>query len=237
MNKTLYFFLLLGGLFTIFYCTELGPVGDKPAQVRMIPVVADTCWIEQGIDAVPEGDAIRLEWIPSEEEYVASYRVYRSTLREGPYETAGISAAGDSAFVDSGVVPNMRYYYYVQALSEDGISSDPSDTVDYRLLEKAVGLIPGGVIAGFGGLFSWEDPNNEAYYIIRVEESGTGNRIWIGRKNSGYTGGREEAEFNFDGNAAQPILQNGLEYRWRVDVGSAQENCGSESQWTIFKIQ
>lgn len=238
MLRWLSFFLLFGLIFTIFNCTKRATTGGiKPSPVVLIPGTADTCFAEKGLDAVPERDAIRIEWIPSAEDEVTGYELYRSSKKEGLYSLIARLVVSDSFFVDAGVSLYQRYYYYMEAVTDEGLKSDPSDTLDYKLIKKAIGLEPSGV-ADSKPLFSWENPDPYAApcYIIRLVEVASGEYIWLHVVPSNYSE-RENVVFNIDGSAVLDSLVRGADYQWRVDIRGPENNCGSESNWVTFRVQ
>jgi hypothetical protein len=240
MLRQLYFFLLFGAIFTILSCDKsVNSEGIRPSAVIMIPGVPDTSRIERGIDADSETDAIQIEWRPSPEEFVDEYDLFRSNVKKGPYSLAATVSVPDSGYLDRAVALYTRYYYFVVAVTDEGLQSPPSDTLDYKLLGKAAGLLPAGEVTGYRPVFSWEDPNipTQANYLIRLKKSLTDSLIWLSVVPSSYSGTREEAEYNWDGLALEDSLSAGQEYIWRVDILSSEESSGSESQWVTLRIQ
>ena len=240
MLRWLSFFLLFGLIFTIFNCTKRATTGGiKPSPVVLIPGTADTCFAKKGLGPVPDRDAIRVEWIPSSEDEVTGYELYRSPNKEGPYSLIARLVVTDSFFVDPGVSLYQRYYYYIEAVTDEGLKSDPSDTLDYRLIEKATGLDPVGEISNPRPMFSWKNPDRHAApcYIIRLVEVASRKYIWLHVVPSSYSGERESVLFNRDGSAVLDSLARGVSYQWRVDIRGSEDNCGSESNWVTFKVQ
>ncbi len=236
--KRLSFFLLLVVTFFIFSCnTGTGPGGRKPAAVILIPTASDTAGVESGIDAVPAGNVIRVEWRQHPDELVTAFRVYRSQEEEN-FTLAATVTAPDTAWEDAGVQPYQRYYYYAQALTADGIGSDPSDTLSYQLLYKADHLQVGGGDTSRPE-FSWEDPNQPqaGFYCIRVVDESSQEPVWICMVQSTYSGGREKIQYNSNGTARQADLTSEKDYRWRIDVVGSEAYSGSESLWQSFTVQ
>lgn len=244
MRKCVYFFLLFGLIFTIFNCTkQVNTVDRQPSSVFLIPGVDDTCRVERGIDAVPEGNVIRIEWIPSSEEEVTGYEIYRGVDdKTGPYNLiAGLTVltVTDSFFVDGPVSLNKRYYYYILAVTYDDDKSAPSDTLDYQLIQKAANLLPRGETNDSRPDFSWEDPNSppKAYYVVRLVEVASGDIIWISLVPSSYNPNRETVLFNGDGTATADSLFSSIDYQWRVDIRGSEDHSGSESNWVALRLQ
>lgn len=242
MYKWIYFFLLFGLIFTIFNCTkQTNEVAVKPTAVVLIPSVSDTCRVERGIDAVPESDAIRIEWIPSPEDEVAGYEIYRSIeQRIGPYDMiAGprVLTESDSFFVDDLLQVDKRHYYYILASTHDGDKSAPSDTLDYMLIQKAIDLTPRVEVVNTKPDFSWKDPNTEYSYIIRLMDVAADEYVWISSPILSTYNPTEIVPFNVDSSSTVDSLVTGVEYIWRVDVVSSKAHCGSESEWVPFRVR
>jgi hypothetical protein len=239
MRNCFVFSLLFGLIFTIFHCTEEITVESfQPSPVVLIPGVADTCRVEKGMDAIPEADAIRLEWIPSSEEEVSGYAIYRGDEEGNSYNLVTVQSVPDSSFEDESVSLDTRYHYYVRAVTDEGTTSVPSDTLNYMLIEKAIRLMPMGTTDSPRPDFSWEDPNTppKAYYVVRLVEVASGHIVWISMVPSSYSN-RETAPFNADGTASTDSLVTGVAYQWRVDVVGSEDCSGSESSWVTFTVE
>jgi len=240
MNKSIYFFLLLVLIFTIFNCNKnINTGGRLPSAVHLIPSSGDTSLIERGIDAVPESDGIRLEWISSSEDGIAGYEIFRGLERDGTYKKiAGVEVltALDSVFIDEDVSLFQRYYYFIKTVDREGRRSISSDTLDYKLIRKAVNLLPKGEINNSRPDFSWEDPNQEGKYVIRVVDVESDSVISIVTIFSSYNPPREEVSFGNVMSGHDSLLVQ-KDYKWRVDVVGSEQNSGSESGWVIFKVK
>ena len=235
MSRCICFCLLFGLIFAIINCVK--QTGNLPFPVVFVGGVADTCRVEEGIDAVPESDAIRLEWIPNSTDYIEYYGLYRSIDRSQGYNLISEVAAGSDSYIDDDVLLHRRYYYYIVAVSDDGLWSEASDTLSYQLIHKPVGLDPNGVTSEGTPNFSWRDPNNAAAYVVRLKDEASGDYIWIREVPSSYSGDRESVLFNDDGRATIQTLLPSTDYRWRVDVIGPEEASGSESQWIGIRVQ
>lgn len=239
MRNGSYFFLLLGLIFAIFSCTkQVNTIKNRPLPVMLVPGVQDTSEIEKGIDAIPEGDKIRIEWKASPEIEVRDYRIYRSVEREKSYLFISELSIPDTTFEDEAIV-GQRYYYYIQAVTDENIESFPSDTLDYKLIHKAVNITPKGTTIYPQPELSWKDPNipTEAYYVIRFVKATSGEIMWISVVPSSYSGDREGVIFNSDGFASIDFLQPGIDYQWRVDIIGSESHSGSESGWLPIRLQ
>lgn len=200
---------------------------------------------ETGIDAIPEADAIRIEWIVGQEADLDGYEVYRR-LREDPRDTLVAelpleAPAGDTAFwVDTAVSIGRRYYYRVRAVDEAGNQSPFSEAADYQLLAKLVPRTPRGQIAESvpNFVFLWgDDPLGITHFVVKVTDS-AGHYLWISDPDQGMVvgyGSPGTRSYNADGRALQAELGPGT-YLWRVDAVGAEERTGSESAWTPFTV-
>jgi fibronectin type 3 domain-containing protein len=223
--------LLLSMIFTIFNCVEKTAKSEiEPPPVIFIQGLPDTSHIERGIDAVPEENAIHLEWNRSSDENVTHYEIYRGEQREGLYYLIANITDPDTSYLDRNISVSQRYFYYIYAVNDYGIKSPPSDTLDYQLLEKAILKRPiSGDTTGTQPIFQWEDPNNEAWYILRLQEVNSDQYILITLVQSTYSP-VEELTYN-------DALLPRVSYQWRIDVASSISNCGSESQWSVFTVR
>lgn len=230
MLRYSFFLLILILNFTILTCDKSVSTGGlKPSSVVLVTKTADTSIKEKGIDAVPEGDIIRVEWFENNEETVDKYKVYRSQERDKAYSLVSVTA--DTVFEDFEVAVYTQYYYYILAETDEGVTSEPSDTAYYTLLEKAQLLAPDSTVNTAKPTFVWHDPNDPSYdpYIIRVVNSDSDKIVWISEIKSSYSE-QEKIIFNTDTQAAVSQLSPEVNYKWRIDiVGSA--GSGSESSW------
>ncbi len=242
-------------------CSDPGEdVRIAPDKVRMVlrTAGADTTQEEAGIDAVQaEGtvNAIQLMWYQNpESSQLQYYRIYRSEdelglrnytlLASKALRQPGIA---DTIYIDTqDLRQNVRYYYYVTAVDKNGAESENSDTLSYRLLEKASNLSLNGNstvitkpdlrfewIINFG---IWPDK-----YIMRIE-----NLIaedfhpvrFVKIIDATYV---SPERYTLSGDYLKQLLPDG-KYRWRVDcVGGEdvqhQYFSGSESDWYIFTVE
>lgn len=236
------FFLLLGVFFIILNCKkQLINDADTPEKVVFLPAVSDTCRVERGIDTIPEGDAIYLQWIPSDEDMVLGYEIYRSNARGGSYQLITdpyLLVRSDSVFIDDGITIDQRYYYYILAVNDEDVRSDPSDTLDYQVIDKAVQLhLKDGEVPS-RPVFQWKDPIDggaSPYYVIRLMDVAADHYVWIAKVDPRFDE-FQEVGYNADGSATMDSLETGGIYDWRIDIAGSQSNCGSESQWIRFQL-
>jgi hypothetical protein len=239
MSRSAAFLLLFVLIFINFNCKSgSGPSKTRPASVRLIAGAADTSRVERGMDAVPEGDAIRIEWTDNGDERTEGYEVNRSINGQGPFSTVVTLLDPDQRFYEDAVSVNVRYYYTVTAIDGEGGRSDPSDTLSYRLIEKAQDLQP-RESCGDVPQFSWRDDNRPTAndYIVRVRDKTDGTIVWLSTVRSAFSGGEESVLYNADGQAAVSRLNSGRVYEWRVDIIGNESRSGSESPWISVTIQ
>lgn len=237
MKPAARFFLLLTLIFINFNCNKkANPTKEQPGPVTLISGVDDTCRVEKGIDAIPDGDLIRIEWTAGDESTVF-YEVFRGTASSGTFNKMVTLEIPVQFFEDQVPVPGIRYYYFIRALNDEGVESDPSDTLSYRLIQKADGLNPVGP-CGSRPVFRWLDSNHANYYIIRLEKIDSGNIVWLSMFQSPNFGDEQQfISYNADRRATQDSLSSGIQYRWRIDIVGNEKNSGSESSWTPIQIQ
>jgi hypothetical protein len=233
--KLTHFCLIFSLIFATLTCSKtITQSGTKPPKVVLIPAVSDTSRVEKGIDAVPEKNAIRIEWIPCQDETVVKYEIYRkSDAPEAKFVQIGEATEADSFYVDD-VQTGVRYFYTVTAVNDEDLRSESGDTLSYLLLQKAVNLQPKGEIANSKPVFTWNDPNQAQEYIIRVVDNLTNQPVWISVVPTNYELNHSVA-FNADQKAVSGLLSGSL-YRWRIDV-RGQNYSGSESVWVSLKIR
>jgi len=246
-HLTIYTFILI----LLFSCSPTDSnQGDPPARVRMVlrSADSDTLAAERGTDAHASAtNDIQIMWYShSGGKELKRFKIYRSEEPDGSRKYVKIAEADilnsqnqDTVFVDQEVELQKPYYYYVTAENQDGLESEPSDTVWYRLIQKPELLAPlsGAVIRADSVVFEWSYPALEPnYYILRIE------RYWdetyhplvsVHKVQSNYVG---QMEVTLKEKWIQDAQSNEV-YRWRVDaVGSDPLHEGSESAWRLFNI-
>jgi hypothetical protein len=231
------FFLILCASFVILSCSKTNKA-DRigPTSPVIIPQTADISSVERGIDAVPEGDWIQVEWTHLEKESIRSYQVYRDNPPDSLFRF--IAETTDSVFIDKVDTIGARYSYFVKAVNHDGIPSNPSDTVRYRLIAKPVACSPANANVNVKPRFNWHDPNEppEANYIVRVVQQPSWKTIWITEVTSNYEY-LQTVVYNQDGLARDSLLVSGKDYLWRVDIRGTENNSGSESPWMTLHAE
>lgn len=230
--KRIFIFVCLFAFVTLLiFCqkqtNEAKELLDPPV---LLASPADTLVEERGIDAIPESDAIRVEWL--REDRFAGYSLFRRSDEEEDFALLKKIAGQDSFYVDREVELNKRYYYYLLGKDEKNLWSEPSDTVDYMLLPKAYNL---SVSLQEQITFLWHVVDiTPAFYILKLFDDLLDQAIWVSTVPSDYEGLEETATYNWDGRAVLPNLQSGRKYRWRIDIVGPAVNSGSESRWHKF---
>ncbi len=206
--------------------THSGTVVPPP---RFVPAAADTSAIEYGIDAVPEADAIFLQWYKHSS--YDGFRLFRRAQDETTFTLIAALSPTDTTYLDP-VAINTRYFYYLQACDEDDNWSEPSDTVNYMLLPKSTAL---NVVFATPLEFSWKMKGiNPPQFIVRLYDDSADEMVWLSKVASSYQGGEEKIRYNWDNKAKLDPLVVGKRYRWRVDCLDHTPFTGSESNWHRF---
>lgn len=213
-------------------CEENGTSPEPElARPRFVSAAPDSAELEAGIDAVPEEEAIFLQW--RRETSLAGFELNRR--REGERDFVRLTAltAADSSYLDR-TPAGVRCFYYLRGVDDGGRYSAPSDTADYLLLPKATALM---ITAGDTMRFSWAMTGmRPSAYLIRLEAEESGTVVWICSVEPNFTTTRESARWNQNRRARQECLSRGVKYRWRIDCVGASPHSGSESAWQRFTL-
>jgi hypothetical protein len=136
---------------------HLGDLGDSPVDYngQMITLDEDN----NGIDADPDGDWIKVSWqhfLDTDLDYVKIFRFDENEQLPVLVDSIG---PGNEYFMDSGssLSAYVRYSYYIEVVDNAGNSS-VSDTVSYALLSKQLLVSPAnGSYADANNItFSWQ---------------------------------------------------------------------------------
>lgn len=235
-NAQPHFFLLLFVIFFSILSCKLnspGPAGQKPHSPIIVPKSDESSFVETGIDAIPEMDAIFFEWYHARDK-IQAWSIYKKKGELGNFKFLTKVSNVDTSFVDQNVSVGYRYWYYVTAIGLNGQESLPSDTVNYKLLNKANSL---GNTLETHPIFEWNYSGiAPVFYIFRLCQNPQCKLIWITILRPGYQGQRETVYFNFDGLAVEKSLEKNRTYAWRIDEVGAEANSGSESHWKVFTV-
>jgi hypothetical protein len=203
-------------------------------RVAFVPASADTAVTECGIDAVPQADAIQLQW--QLQSGLSEYRLYRKAAHEARFALLVVLNEPESYYTDSeNILLNTRYFYYLIAANREGRVTQPSDTVDYMLLPKPINLAQAWKADTL--LFHWQPAPQSLpdYYLLKLFDDATLRLIWLALVPS-YQAVEEKVIYNRDGQARLTRLETGRAYRWRVDAVGSESRSGSESQWQKFTM-
>lgn len=225
-------FLFCAILFS--YCKKNA---ENPAPVLEAPVILssppDTLLTERGIDAIPDKDAIQIQW--ELDPIFHGYKLYKKSQEEESFSLLAELGPSDSIFIDTKhIVLNVRYFYFVTGMDENGAWSEPSDTVNYMLIAKAFNLL---VSLKEHILFHWQfyDYSPETY-ILKLFDAQDETPVWLSEIMPSYETLEEQAVYNWDGKARIRQLVPGKSYKWRIDIRGPNLNCGSESHWQKFVL-
>ncbi|MBN2600419.1 MAG: hypothetical protein JXR87_00345, partial [Candidatus Marinimicrobia bacterium] len=192
-----------------------------------------------------------LEWHPNLEDDISGYKLYKAEATiDNKYILAvdinAFSLSGaDTFFVDDSVKFNVNYYYYLKAYDQAGNKSNPSDTIQYSIINKVEPLNPSGTLNTQPAVFGWYDYSSAASeYIIYLQTFSPRDDIWISRfSKPNYGDFSQSISFNFDGSSESANLITGQTYRWCirsiafVDPYTNIDISGSISNWAYFTIQ
>ncbi|MCK4641573.1 MAG: hypothetical protein KAU06_09545 [Candidatus Marinimicrobia bacterium] len=252
MRNRIFYFFIMPVFLMIFVsrCGESIEDPDPPTAPVWVEKSAPTDTIESGIRPYNDGNGILLEWHPNLEEDISGYKLYRTgeDIENKFALIADINAfkisGADTFFIDDLVQLNTDYFYYLKAYDQAENKSEPSDTIRYRLIEKAEPLKPLGTINNYTPEFEWYDFTNVTYeYIIRVESFLSQEVIWISRiRRTNYTDFLQKIFYNSDGSAVLNSLESGVTYQWCIKSISLVDNRnfdigGSISIWGYFTIE
>lgn len=223
-------FLVLG---VLFCGKEVNGPDSGPPPPKLWPTPSDTAIVEKGADAIPETDAIQLDWTLEDDKDVEHILLFRRAEDEKQFSVLRRLDRKDSTWVDSDNIKlHVRYYYYLRAVDRDDRQGSPSDTVDYMLLDKAYNL---SATSETKPLFRWQIRDYHFHeYVIKVFDASTGDKVWFATVASDYADLDEEVSYNSDSSAKYSNLRLGQQYIWRVDIIGAARNSGSESLWQPF---
>lgn len=218
-----------------------------PARVLLVERTTDTSAIEHGIDAEynhnqPETNSIFIEWHPNQEKILSGYYVYRSESFDKNYVAVGKITRDygiiDTTYEDNNVSLHQRYYYFVKAFDEFDQSSEPSDTVNYKLVENPILSSPN---IGYNGnnspVFIWDFKSVPRSFIFRLlkKEGEVFNpliteEIWLDVE---Y---KTHQEWSLGKISSYTTLPAG-NYKWRIDVVGSEDFHGAESDWLDFTVK
>ncbi len=210
-----------------------------PTTPQFVPRTDDTVLVEQGIDAVPEGDFIRVVWQAVNDEDLAGYRLYRqredstflppALIADRTLQDLAGLAIPFYLDTDTLLAPDPLtgishgYYYWVSAYDQSGNESLLSTPTYYQLMPKANLSSP--VAQGDSLLLSWSYSLASIFqvdmFVVRLDSlTGSGwIPFWL----------QQHALFD-PLQVVCPISLAAGNYLYQVDVvGSSADPSGSEA--------
>ena len=205
MRKKYIFLIIIACIaLLIISCAQESDEEDtsSPASPQIISKSVEWAQIETGIDAVPEGNWIYMEWHANQEEDLEGYQIWRRgeddtvdtylLLDILPLTLLYDPANPEYTDMSPEVAPNpltgeaRGYYYYLTAYDKNGNQSLPSDTIYYKLMRKPIAVF----LDAEYDTVKWSYPYNVGYdveFVIRVFRMDNGNYVWSVK----YSGGQE----------------------------------------------
>jgi len=253
LNKYIFIAVIIGSILLMLSCAKETSEEDisAPASPQMIDKSVEWAQLEAGIDAVPEGDWIYLEWEANQEEDLEGYQIWRmaeedtaetytlleilplSQLMEP--EAPEYTDMSPEAAPDPQTGEGRGYYYYLTAYDQTGNQSLPSDTVYYKLMRKPIAVN----IAVNLDTIRWSYPYNLDYdvdFAIRVFRADNGYYIWSVK----YSGGQDPYAVKFNYNGSANYMGMG-DYLLRVDIMPKfileEKYSGAESNYYYFTVE
>ncbi len=248
-KKPTLFALLLAALSMLSHgCVKEGPPIVGLGTPQFVPQSPPDSAAESGIGQDPNSGGIFLQWFGSYGAY--GYDVYRSDTTDASGSPVTFllvnkvsSAYGleDTSTVDLTALTGVTYYYYVRAVASDGTLSTPSDTVNYRLLQRPILVVPVNnlTVSHYTAYFQWVDLAGGGYTVLRVKDisSVPPTYTWISKAYKLEGGYNPTWNYDFDSTAVQPLI-SGNSYEWQIDrFNSNREGRpyeGARSIWGTF---
>jgi hypothetical protein len=252
------------------------PELPQPRRPQFVPKSSDTARVERGIRAVPGQNAIRLEWFRNPERDLAGYRIFRTNevatdtalpinfrlLREIPLGSQEAVGLPDTVFIDANVVPDVQYFYQVEAYTRRGARSERSLPETFRLATRVNPRTPIGQL-----VFSRQDttirfewgkpPFVSGFYVLKLYEfRGFDTFLEDDCVAMVYDGSSfrdtDTVRINFGQvfQAQSPVrrlpnglrvfrrLENGVQYRWQVQAfpEDIDRRYGVASEFLEFRV-
>ena len=197
---------------------HLGDTGDDPITIdgALVNLNDDN----NGIDAVSDGNWIKVPWEKFVDNDLSHVKVYRYTESNPEPNLIATVPAADNYYLDqSSLVERQWYYYYVELYDASGNFS-VSDTVSYAILAKSILTSPadGEYVDPTELSLCWERGDSQtSKFRVLLWDNDTGNLVFD--YDYYYTPNVEPSpppEFPFPVLTPAPV--NGQVYRWRIDA-------------------
>ena len=217
-----------------------------PSPPQWVPKSLPEEWPERGIDAHESG-GIYFEWMPSLEEDIVSYEIYRArwfTLNDSLSDYLRIAKLETESYpvleyIDIRATIGFKYFYKLKSVDASGNQSAFSDSISYALLSaiNAAVVTPNGQntpISSERTLKWWYSVLIEMEdYCITILSDNDDLMFRERIQPTNYFGGWEQWHV-----PPEIEFQPGNIYKWRVDMGGqyldSRETHGSESEWAKF---
>jgi len=199
---------------------HLGDLGDAAVTYNGLTFFPNDD--NNGIDAFPDGDWIRVSWehfLDSDLDYVKIYR-----FDDSPGDPVHLVSLVDSVrydptqdyYMDSKtpLQTNIRYSYYIEVVDKSG-NTALSDTVSYGLLSKQVLTNPGNndIVSPSNVTFSWQKSGSVSKFRLLVFDE---NHSYLWQKDVQVTNEGDFFEAVWPNNPPQQYT--GQFIYWRVDA-------------------
>jgi len=122
------------------------------------------------VKSLPGTRVINLSWAPSQESYIAEYRIYRS---EDGVNYRFIGSTPGTNFTDKDVTPEKTYHYRISARARDGYEGMKSEAVT-AIARKPLIPPPSGVVAKASVReieLKWNADGVKGFVVLRKKDS------------------------------------------------------------------
>ena len=215
---------------------HLGDVGDPPTTYYgQSAIITDE---NNGIDAVADGNWIRIAWKPFIDEDLNLVRIWRfDEFNTTPVQIDSIAPNNDYYLDSREQMPERIWYSYFIDIVDFAGNTARSDTVSYALLAKPVLLDPpnGATISPVGARVYWNSSGFASIYRLVLFDSNH-NYLW---HQDLPTAMEEQLFMDIPVNLLSGHSGEGI--YWRIDSfdwdEERQQYLGAESLERIFYIQ
>jgi len=215
---------------------HLGDVGDPPTNYYgQSAIITDD---NNGIDAVADGNWIRIAWRPFIDEDLNLVRIWRfDEFNTTPVQIDSIAPTNDYYLDSRDQLPERIWYSYFIDIVDFAGNTARSDTVSYALLAKPVLLDPpnGATISPVGARVYWNSSGFASIYRLVLFDSNH-NYLW---HQDLPTAMEEQLFMDIPVNLLSGHSGEGI--YWRIDSfdwdEERQQYLGAESLERIFYIQ